>query len=132
MYRAIETTTTLLKYTFGFVFLIAGLDKITNYITNWTHYLWGFLAELSGLDPTTFMLVVGAFEVFAGVLILFKPVIGSYTIMSWLILISITLIAKGEYYDVAVRDIVMSVSVFCLALLSKELYSGKQQPTKDQ
>ena len=126
MYRAIETTTTLLQYTFGFVFLIAGLDKITNYITDWTHYLWGFLAELSGLEPATFMLIVGAIEVIAGVLILLKPVIGAYVIMTWLILISITLIASGEFFDVAVKDIVMSVSVFCLAILYKEFNSSEQ------
>ena len=127
MNRTLETTTTVLKYTFGFVFIIAGLDKVTNYMTTWTHYLWGYLCELSGLEPDNFMLVVGAVELIAGLTVLVRPIIGAYAILTWLILIAATLIASGEYFDVAVKDIVMAISVWCLALLTKEADSAEQR-----
>jgi hypothetical protein len=38
--------------------------------------------------------------------------------MAWLILIALTLIFGGHYFDVAVRDLVMAIGAYALAKLS--------------
>jgi len=55
--------------------------------------------------------------------VLLRPLIGAYIVMAWLIAIALTLIIGGHYYDVAVRDLVMAVSAYVLAQLSKRTSS---------
>ena len=57
----------------------------------------------------------------AGILVFTKPQIGGYVVMAWLICIALQLIASGKYYDVAVRDLVMSIGAMSLARLSKSV-----------
>lgn len=109
----------ILKYTYGLVPIVAGLDKSTNLLTNWEGYLAANIREMLPVAPGTFMIVVGIIEILAGILVLLRPVIGAYVVAAWLALIALTLIAGGHYYDVAVRDLVMATGSFCLAKLSK-------------
>jgi uncharacterized membrane protein HdeD (DUF308 family) len=67
----------------------------------------------------TFMQIVGVIEIIAGILVFAKPAIGGWVVMVWLICIALTLIASGKYFDVAVRDLVMSIGAMSLARLSK-------------
>ncbi|GAA3783265.1 hypothetical protein GCM10022271_14490 [Corallibacter vietnamensis] len=108
----------LLYYTFGIVPIVAGLDKFTNILTDWTQYLSSGMVDMLPFEASTFMIVVGVIEIIAGVLVLMRPIIGSYVVMSWLILIALTLIFSGSFLDVAVRDLVMAIAAFSLAQLS--------------
>lgn len=110
---------TLLKYTFGLVPIIAGLDKFTNILTDWSHYLSDGLANLLPFEPSTFMMVVGVIEIVAGILVLTKTKFGAYLVSAWLTLIALTLIFSWTFLDVAVRDLVMAIGAFCLAKLSE-------------
>jgi len=107
----------LLKYTYGLVPIVAGLDKFTNILTDWSQYLGMGLTNLLPLDGSTFMKVVGLIEIVAGVLVLIRPKIGSLVVMAWLIGIALTLLISGQYLDVAVRDLVMAVGAFALYYL---------------
>jgi hypothetical protein len=49
----------ILKYTFGLVPIVAGLDKFTNILTDWTKYLAEPLVNGLPLSPQAFMVVVG-------------------------------------------------------------------------
>ncbi len=109
---------TLLKYTFGLVPIIAGLDKFTNILTDWSHYISDGLANLLPFEPSTFMMVVGVIEIVAGILVLTKTKFGAYLVSAWLTLIALTLIFSWTYVDVAVRDLVMAIGAFSLAKLS--------------
>lgn len=40
----------LLKYTFGFVPIVAGLDKFSNILTNWSQYVSEGFAEIRLLN----------------------------------------------------------------------------------
>ena len=111
-------TRTILKYTYGLVPIVAGLDKFTNLLANWTDYLGASLVSLLPVSAGTFMAVVGIIEIVAGIVVLFRPRIGAYIVMGWLILIALSLIAGRHYYDVAVRDLVMAIGAFALAKLS--------------
>jgi len=108
---------TILKLTYWLVPIVAGLDKFTNLLTDWKHYLSPALVDMLPLSPSVFMYVVGIIEIIAGALVLWRPRLGAYVVMAWLLAIAITLIIGG-YYDIAVRDIVMAIGAYSLARLS--------------
>ena len=121
METAIQQTFTvqkLLKYTYGLVPIIAGLDKFTNLLVNWKEYVSPFVANAIPFSTGTFMVIVGIIEIIAGILVLLRPRIGGYVVMAWLVAIALNLVISGQYFDVAVRDLVMAVGAFALATLS--------------
>ena len=110
----------LLRGVFGIVPIVAGVDKFLNLLTDWTHYVNPTLAALLPFDVTTFMYLVGAVEVAAGVIVLSRyTTIGAYVVSAWLALIALSLIASGRFLDVAVRDLVMSTGAYSLAVLNQ-------------
>jgi uncharacterized membrane protein YphA (DoxX/SURF4 family) len=113
-----------LKLTFGIVPIVAGLDKFTNLLTNWSDYLGSSIRGMLPLDPLVFMKVVGIIEIGAGLIVLIRPLMGAYIVMAWLILIALQLIISGHYFDVAVRDLVMAIGAYTLAQLT--LIAGKK------
>ncbi len=114
----IETAFTLLKYTYGLVPIVAGLDKFTNILADWSQYISTGFANILPFEASTFMIIVGIVEIVAGVLVLFRPKIGGYIVMGWLLAIALTLVFGGHYIDVAVRDIVMAIGAFSLVKLA--------------
>jgi len=110
----------ILKITFTLVPVLAGLDKFTNILVDWKQYLNPDLAALLPLSPATFMIIVGIIEIVAGLLVFFKPALGGIIVSAWLTLIALTLIAGGNYFDIAVRDLVMAISAFCMARMAAE------------
>src|ERR1043166_6118899 len=90
----------LLHYTFGLVPIVAGIDKFTNLLTDWEHYLHPSIA--AAVSPFVFMRVVGVLEIGAGILVLSRPAIGARMVALWLILIAVQIIASGTHFDVAV------------------------------
>jgi uncharacterized membrane protein YphA (DoxX/SURF4 family) len=115
---AVDRVTTILKYTFGLVPIVAGADKFTDILVNWDQYLAPQIANMLPFAPHTFMLIVGVIEIVAGLLVLARPRIGSSMVCLWLLGIAINLLIGGQYYDVAVRDIVMSIGAYSLFTLS--------------
>ncbi len=114
----VQLVKTILKYTFGLVPIIAGLDKFTNILTNWSQYISEGFAGMLPFDAHTFMMIVGVIEIVAGILVFTKTKIGALIVMAWLVAIALTLVLSGSYLDVAVRDLVMAVAAFSLAKLS--------------
>ncbi len=111
-------TWTILRYTFGLVPIVAGLDKFTDYLANWESYLNPMIFNVIPLGAHTIMQVVGVIEIAAGILVLARPRVGGYIVTAWLTCIALSLIAGGRYLDVAVRDLVMAVGAFALANLT--------------
>ena len=117
--QSIKPTFNLLKLTFGIVPIVAGLDKFTNLLTHWENYIHPGIAGMIPFAPHTFMMIVGVIEIIAGIIVLAKPAIGGYIVAAWLTLIGLTLLASGNYLDVAVRDLVMAIGAFSLARMAK-------------
>lgn len=115
---AAHTVARVLTLTYGLVPIVAGLDKFTNLLTNWEAYLAPSLVKMLPFSAHTFMLIVGIIEIAAGALVLFRPRIGAWVVMAWLIAIGLTLLASGQYLDVAVRDFTLAVGAWALARLS--------------
>ncbi|WP_221627053.1 tRNA (5-methylaminomethyl-2-thiouridylate)-methyltransferase [Pontibacter sp. Tf4] len=116
-YDRLATATNLLKYTYGLVPIVAGLDKFTHLLTDWNKYLAPVVADMLPFSVNTFMSIVGVIEIIAGVLVLIRPKIGSLVVCLWLVGIALNLLLSGEYFDVAVRDLVMAIGAFSLYLL---------------
>jgi uncharacterized membrane protein YphA (DoxX/SURF4 family) len=114
----VDRVISILRWTYGLVPIIAGADKFTHVLTNWNKYLAPVIANV--VPPGTFMSVVGIIEIVAGVLVLVKPKIGSLVVCLWLLGIAFNLLLTGQYYDVAVRDIVMAIGAYCLHTLSPD------------
>jgi hypothetical protein len=117
--QPVTQTFRLLKFTFVIVPIVAGADKFTNLLTNWEQYLNPSLADLLSFPASTFMMIVGIIEIIAGIIVLKKAEIGGYIVAAWLTLIALTLLAGFSYVDVAVRDLVMAISAFSMARLSR-------------
>ena len=108
-----------LQLTYGLVPIVAGLDKFTNLLADWPAYLSSGMKSMLPLDALVFMKVVGIIEIIAGIVVLLRPLIGAYIVMTWLVLIALQLVAGGHYFDVAVRDLVMAIGAFTLASLTR-------------
>lgn len=108
----------LLRLTFGIVPIVAGVDKFTNLLTNWEHYMSPAMVHILPFSSATFMMLVGIIEIIAGVLVLIKAEIGGYVVAAWLTAIALTLLVSLNYLDVAVRDLVMATSAFSMARIA--------------
>ena len=117
--QAIRPTFNLLKFTFGIVPIVAGLDKFTNLLTNWEQLLNPGLVKMLPFSGHAFMMIVGIIEIVAGIIVLKKAEIGGYIVAAWLTLIALTLLASFNYIDVAVRDLVMAIAAFSMARIAK-------------
>lgn len=108
----------VLKYTYGLVPVVAGFDKFTNLLTDWKSYIAPSIGNHLPFSASAFMYIVGIIEIVAGIGVLARPRLGAYVVMAWLVLIALSLLVSGQYFDVAVRDLVMAVGAFSLAKLS--------------
>lgn len=123
----VQLVKNILKYTFGLVPIVAGLDKFTNILTDWSQYLSDGIVGIIPFEPSTFMMIVGVIEIIAGIIVLTKTRIGAYIVSAWLTAIALTLIFSLSYLDVAVRDLAMAISAFCLAKLCENNISETQK-----
>jgi uncharacterized membrane protein YphA (DoxX/SURF4 family) len=117
----VERVISLMRITYGLVPIIAGADKFTHYLVNWDQYLAPQIANILPFAPHTFMLIVGIIEIVAGLLVLIKPRVGSIIVCLWLLGIAINLLLSNQYYDVAVRDVVMSIGAYSLFMLTNKV-----------
>jgi uncharacterized membrane protein YphA (DoxX/SURF4 family) len=112
----------VLRLTYGLVPLVAGLDKFLNFLTTWEQYVSPTMARLLPFSTSAFMHIVGMIEIAAGIVVVSRlTTLGAYIVSAWLTLIALNLIMSGHYLDVAVRDIVMAVGAYTLAVLSDVL-----------
>lgn len=109
-----------LRVALGSTAFLAGLDKYFNLLANWEAYLSPLAAAVLPVSPVTFMQVVGVIEMAVGLTILLGYTrLGGYVAAAWLLAIAANLLTTGRYFDVAVRDVAMSVAAFTLARLTE-------------
>lgn len=115
----------MLRIGFVLIPVIFGLDKFTNILTNWEHYLAPWLVTISPFSPHTMMLIIGVVEISAGVMVALKPRIASYVVALWLAGIIVNLVTYPGFYDVALRDFGLLVAALALARLAKTYNPAK-------
>jgi len=105
----------VLRFAFGLTATLAGLDKFFNVLADWGSYVSPTAAHALPFSVGTFMGIVGVVEIAVGAAILaLAPRVGAYVASAWLLLVAANL-ALGAHFDIAVRDVVMSIAAFTLA-----------------
>ncbi len=108
-----------MRIAIGLMATLAGIDKFFNILVAWSTYLSPVAAHLLPFSPDLFMRIVGVIELAVGIGILTAlPVVGAYVASAWLLLVAIDL-TLGGHFDIAVRDVVLSIGAFTLARLTE-------------
>ena len=108
-----------LRIALGLMAIIAGVDKYFNKLADWGMYLSPYATKVVPVSTATFVHLVGAVEIIAGIIVLSRwTKIGSYIVMVWLIAIAANLTTTGMFYDLAVRDLEIAVGAFALSQLT--------------
>jgi hypothetical protein len=104
-----------LQIAIGLTATLAGLDKFFNILADWGAYVSPTIAHMLPFSVPTFMAIVGVVEIAVGALVLaIAPRVGAYVASAWLLLIAVNL-AVGGHFDIAVRDVVLSLSALTVA-----------------
>lgn len=113
----LEWTEQLLRIVYGLFPIIAGLDKFTNILVTWTEFVPSAIEAVLPVAPQTFMYVIGAIEIVAGIIVFWRTEFGAYLVAAWLVVIALTQVIGGNF-DIAVRDIWIAVGAIALAQLA--------------
>jgi hypothetical protein len=100
--------------------ILAGLDKFLGLLTNWDQYLAPAVAGALPFSGHTFMLIVGAIEIVAGVGVFLMPRVFAYVVAAWLVGIILNLLLAGSFLDVALRDLGLALGALALGRLSQD------------
>ena len=111
----LDTPLRVLQIALGLTATLAGLDKFFNILADWGAYMSPAIASLLPIGVGPFMGIVGIIEMVVGVTILvIAPRVGAYVASAWLLMIAANLV-MGGHFDVAVRDVVMSIAAYVVA-----------------
>jgi hypothetical protein len=122
MRKELESAWWMLRIGFGLAPALAGLDKIlrTNLLAEWPSYISPLATGVLPVSGDVFMQVVGVIEVAVGIAILTVATrLGAYVASAWLVLIAVNLVSTGQFFDVAVRDVLMAVAAYTLARMTE-------------
>ncbi len=108
----------LLRIVFIAAPILAGFDKFFDLLVDWDKFLPPFYGTYGG----SLMTMAGVVEIIAGIGVIYKPKFFANIIGVWFIWIILNLLILGNYYDVALRDLGLSLSAFALGRLAK-IYS---------
>ena len=109
---------TVLRLGFTVAPILFGLDKFTGWMVDWSTYLWPTIADVLPGTADGIMLVVGAIEIVAGLLVAVRPRIGGWVVAAWLGGIIVNLLLVGGFLDIALRDFGLLLGAVALARLA--------------
>jgi len=111
----LATPLRVLQVALGLTATLAGLDKFFNLLADWGSYVSPGIAAVLPISLPALMGIVGIVEIAVGASILaIAPRIGAYVASAWLLLVAVNLLIAA-HFDVAVRDVVMSLAAFTVA-----------------
>jgi hypothetical protein len=119
--NSLQQAYTLLHWGFVIAPIVAGLDKFTNLLVDWSGYLAPFVVNMLPFSGDTLMYIVGVIEIVAGIVVLLRPRFGGYLVAVWLWGIILNLLMIPGFFDVALRDFGLSLAALALARLSEGL-----------
>jgi hypothetical protein len=113
--------------------IITGIDKYFNKLADWGMYLSPLATKVIPVSAPTFMHVIGAVEIIAGLIVLSRwTKLGSYIVMFWLLGIAVNLLTTSLFYDLAMRDVEIAIGAFALSQLTtvREQHATAKQSVK--
>jgi hypothetical protein len=119
----------LLRIAFTVAPILFGLDKFAEVlISDWPKYL---APEFNDLIPGTAddaMLMIGAVEIVAGLVVAVAPRFGGLLVAGWLGGIIVSLLLVGGYADIALRDFGLLLGALTLARLASAFPTRATHP----
>jgi hypothetical protein len=109
---------TLLRVGFTVAPILFGLDKFLDWLVDWRIYLAPELNDLIPGNAHQAMLAIGIVEIFAGLVVAFRPKFGGYLVAAWLGGIIVNLLLQADFYDIALRDFGLLLGALALARLA--------------
>jgi hypothetical protein len=98
--------------------ILFGLDKFLDWLVDWPIYLAPEINDLIPGNAHQAMLLIGAIEIVAGLVVAVRPKWGGYLVAAWLGGIIVNLLVLGDFYDVALRDFGLLLAALALARLA--------------
>jgi uncharacterized membrane protein YphA (DoxX/SURF4 family) len=108
----------LLRVGFTALPIVFGVDKFTNILVQWDHYLAPWIVRVVPTTAHQTMLIVGVIEIIAGLAVAIKPRYGALLVSAWLAGIVINLFSYPGFYDIALRDFGLLLAALTLARLA--------------
>ena len=108
----------LLRIGFTVAPILFGLDKFLDWLVDWRIYLAPEIDDLIPGNAHQAMLLVGAIEILAGLVVAVRPKWGGYLVAAWLAGIIVNLLLMADFYDVALRDFGLLLGALTLARLA--------------
>jgi hypothetical protein len=125
--RAATQSYALLRLIFVVAPLAFGIDKFSDWMTDWPKYLAPWVNDLMPGTGAQFMHFVGVVEIVAALLVLVIPRIGAPVVAAWLagIVVNLLTVDPPTYYDVALRDVGLLAAVLVLTRLAWAVHAAK-------
>ncbi len=108
----------LLRTGFTVAPILFGLDKFFDWMVDWRVYLAPEVNDLIPGNAHQAILIVGAVEILAGVVVALRPRFGGYLVAAWLAGIIVNLLLQADFYDIALRDFGLLLGAVALARLA--------------
>ena len=122
MNRNIVVSQTILKFAFGLVLILIGLDKVfhTNILasTTWEAYVGPLALSVIPLTATTIVSMLGVAEIIVGALFFTKYTKLAAWISIVLLLVIIVNLFTLHLIDIAARDALLAISLYVYTLLT--------------
>jgi hypothetical protein len=124
--RAATQSYALLRLIFVVAPLAFGIDKFSDWMTDWPKYLAPWVNDLMPGTGAQFMHFVGVVEIVAALLVLVIPRIGAPVVAAWLagIVVNLLTVDPPTYYDVALRDVGLLAAVLVLTRLAWAVHAA--------
>ena len=108
----------LLRIGFTVAPILFGLDKLLDWLVDWRIYLAPEVNDLVPGSAHDAMLIIGAIEIVAGLVVAVRPRFGGYLVAAWLGGIIVNLLLQADFYDIALRDFGLLLGALTLARLA--------------
>lgn len=115
----------LLRTVFTVAPILFGLDKFTNLLTDWPHYLAPWVDAVVPGTAQQAMYGIGAVEIIAGIAVALAPRFGGWLVAAWLLGIILNLLTFPRFFDVALRDFGLLIAAVALARLATRYAPGR-------
>ena len=116
----------LLRTVFTVAPILFGLDKFTNLLTDWPHYLAPWVDSIVPGTAQQAMYGIGVVEIIAGIAVASVPRFGGWLVAAWLLGIIVNLLTFPGFFDVALRDFGLLVAAVALAQLASRYAPGRR------
>ncbi|MGE3263279.1 MAG: hypothetical protein AB7K68_15975 [Bacteriovoracia bacterium] len=109
----------LLQFALAILLAGAGADKIFQASLTWNQYVPAILPWLFGMDVSSFLAVIGLFEVALALGLVLAPGYFGGVVSLWLLLANFNLVASGNFLDLGLRDLSLAICAFALGSLGQ-------------